>query len=206
MNRYLIPGTILLILWMAPPASAQSVAPTPPPTVLTVTAGQASYHAREQLVGKALPTDAVGTTSNISGSVSLNPDGGVAADQSTITVDLTSLASDEFMRDNFIKRNTLQISQFPAAIFVPNQVQGLSSLPISGQATFQLLGNLTIHGVTQPATWQVSATFDSGTVSGTATTPIQLTDFGMTPPRVGPVLSIDNVVTLQLNFLATSQT
>jgi polyisoprenoid-binding protein YceI len=147
----------------------------------------------------------VGTTANISGSISLNPDGAVTADQSTITVDLTSLARDEFMRDNSIKRNTLQISQFPAAIFVANQVQGLSSLPTSGQATFQLLGDLTIDGVTQPATRQVSATFDSGTVSGTAITPIQLTDFGMTPPRVGPVLSIKNVVTLQVDFLATSQ-
>ena len=123
----------------------------------------------------------------------------------TWTYSATSLLnSDEYKRDNFIKRNTLQTSQFPAAIFVPDQVRGLASLPTSGQASFELTGKLTIHGVTQPAAWQVTATFDNGTVSGTATTSIQLTDYGMTPPRVGPVLSIENALILQLDFVATS--
>ena len=123
-------------------------------------ASQASYHAREQLVGKTLPSDAVGTSKSVSGSLVLGADGSVLADQSKISVDLTKLQSDESRRDNFIKNDTLQTSRFPMATFAPNAVQGLPTpLPTSGQATFQLSGDLTVHGVTQPVTWQVTASF-----------------------------------------------
>jgi polyisoprenoid-binding protein YceI len=171
--------------------------------VIDSSSSQASYHAREQLVGKTLPSDAVGTSKAVSGNLVLQADGSVLADQSLITVDLTKLQSDESRRDNFIKRDTLQTSSFPMATFVATGVQGLSlPLPTTGQATFQLLGNLTVHGVTRPATWQVTAQFADSTVSGTATTDVKITDFGMTLPKVGPVLSIEDGLTLELAFTA----
>lgn len=171
--------------------------------VVDSSASQASYHAREQLVGKSLPSDAVGTSKGVSGSLVLGADGSVLTDQSKITVDLTKLQSDESRRDNFIRNDTLQTSRFPMATFVPNAVQGLPApLPTSGQATFQLLGDLTVHAVTKPVTWQVTASFADTTVSGSATTAIKITDFGMTPPKAGPVLSIEDGLTLELAFTA----
>ena len=86
-----------------------------------------------------LPTEAVGTSPGVTGTLLLGADGSIAADQSTITVDLTKLKSDESRRDNFIKTDTLQTSKFPTATFVAHAVQGLPTpLPTSGQATFQL--------------------------------------------------------------------
>jgi polyisoprenoid-binding protein YceI len=171
--------------------------------VVDSSASQASYHAREQLVGKTLPSDAVGTSQSVSGSLVLGTDGSVLTDQSKISVDLTRLQSDESRRDNFIKNDTLQTSRFPMATFVPIAVQGLPTpLPTSGQATFQLSGDLTVHGVTKPVTWQVTASFADTTVSGSATTAIKITDFGMTPPKAGPVLSIEDGLTLELAFTA----
>jgi polyisoprenoid-binding protein YceI len=171
--------------------------------VVDSSASQASYHAREQLVGKTLPSDAVGTSKSVSGALVLGADGSVLADQSKIIVDLTKLQSDESRRDNFVRNDTLQTSRFPTATFVPNAVQGLTvPLPTSGQATFQLLGDLTVHGVTKPVTWQVAANFADATVSGTATTNVKITDFGMTPPKAGPVLSIEDALTLELAFTA----
>ncbi len=97
----------------------------------------------------------------------------------------------------------MQTSRFPMAVFVPSGVQGLPTpLPTTGQVTFQLLGDLTVHGVTKAATWQVTAQFADTTISGSATTGVKLTDFGMTPPRVGPVLSIEDALTLELAFTA----
>jgi polyisoprenoid-binding protein YceI len=171
--------------------------------VLDPSASQASYHAHEQLVGKTLPSEAVGTSPGVSGSLVLQADGAIAAEQSTITVDLTKLKSDESRRDNFIQRDTLQTSQFPTATFVAQSVTGLPTpLPTSGQATFQLLGDLTVHGVTRPVTWQVTAQFADASVSGSATTSVNITDFGMTPPRAGPVLSIEDALNLELAFTA----
>ncbi len=187
----------------AQPSTASAGATTGVKLVIDSSASQASYHAREQLVGKTLPSDAVGTSKAVSGSLLLTSDGTVLRDQSQITVDLTKLQSDESRRDNFIKSDTLQTSRFPTATFVASEVQGLPlPLPTSGEATFQLVGDLTVHGVTKPVTWQVTAQFDDTAISGTATTSVNITDFGMSPPKVGPVLSIQDGLNLDLAFTA----
>jgi polyisoprenoid-binding protein YceI len=188
------------------PAQAPAAAPGAVTLVLDASTSQARYHAQEQLVGRNLPSEAVGTSSAVSGSIVLNPDGSVASDQSQIKVDLSKLSSDESRRDNFIKGSTLQTSKYPTATFTPRQVQDLPTpLPTSGQATFQLLGDLTVHGVTKPVTWQVTAQFDPSSVSGSATTNVNISDFGMTPPKAGPVLSIQDALTLELIFSAARE-
>jgi hypothetical protein len=48
----------------------------------------------------------------------------------------------------------------------------------------------------------VDAQFDGGAVTGTATTSVTISDFGMTPPRAGPVISIEDGLTLGLAFNA----
>jgi polyisoprenoid-binding protein YceI len=171
--------------------------------ILDSSASQASYRARESLVGRALPNEAVGTTRSVSGTIVLDSGGQVVADQSSVTVDLSGLQSDESRRDNFIKGNTLNVRQFPTATFVPRSVANLPGpLPTSGQANFQLNGDLTVRGVTRPVSWQVTANFSPASVSGNATTSVQMTDFGMTPPKAGPVLSIEDQLGLELVFAA----
>ena len=190
--------------------SSSTTAPTVNASAVTLVvdpaASTASYHAHEQLVGRTLPSEAVGTTAGVSGSLAFAADGTIVADQSKIVVDLSKLQSDESRRDNFIKGNTLQTSRYPIATFVPTAVQGLPSpLPTSGQVTFQLLGDLTVHGVTKAVTWQVTAQFGDSTVTGDATSAINITDFGMSPPKAGPVLSIEDGLTLELAFTAARQ-
>jgi polyisoprenoid-binding protein YceI len=194
------------------PAAAATVAARPAADPQGVTfvidsaASQASYHARETLAGRSLPSEAVGTTRKVSGTIVLDGNGSPVADRSTITVDLSSLQSDESRRDNFIKGNTLNTNRFPTATFVPKSTDGLPSpLPTSGSATFQLTGDLTVRGVTRPVTWQVAANFADAAMTGNATTRVQITDFGMTPPKAGPVLSIEDELTLELDFAATRE-
>jgi polyisoprenoid-binding protein YceI len=191
---------------LAPAATPAAVAQDPVVTTLIIDAAnsRASYHAHEQLVGHNLPGDPVGTSPAVAGTIVLSPDGSIAADRSQVTVDLSKLASDESRRDNYIKSNTLMTSRYPTATFVPHSAQGLPTpLPASGRLTFQLSGDLTVHGVTRPVTWQVAAQFDTASVSGDATTSVNISDFGMTPPKAGPVLSIEDGLTLELIFSAT---
>jgi polyisoprenoid-binding protein YceI len=190
-----------------PAAQAQAASQAATTTlVIDSSASKASYRAHEQLVGRTLPSEAVGTSSSVSGSLVLAPDGSIVADQSKISVDLSKLQSDESRRDNFIKGTTLQTSRFPMATFVPREAQGLPSpLPTTGQATFQLIGDLTVHGVTRPVTWQVTAQFGDASVSGAASTTVNISDFGMSPPKAGPVLSIEDGLTLELAFTAARQ-
>ena len=188
------------------PSSAQAATNDAVKLTIDQSASQAKYHAREQLAGRNLPSEAVGTSSSVSGTLVLGADGSVLSDQSQIQVDLRQLKSDESRRDNFIQGNPLQTSRFPTATFVPTAVDGLPNpLPSSGQSTFQMSGNLTVHGVTKPVTWQVTAKFGDTQVSGNATTNVNISDFGMTPPKAGPVLSIDDALTLEMVFTANRE-
>ena len=165
---------------------------------------QAIFRVREQLVGRELPNDAVGTTSAVSGQLAIRPDGTVDGTSSRITVDLNSLATNSSMRDGYIKQNTLQTSQYPTAEFVPTRVEGLPNpLPASGQYTFKLTGLQTIHGVQKEVTWDVTATRDGSALNGTATTAFTFGDFGMTPPSARSVLSVVDSIRLEVALAAT---
>jgi polyisoprenoid-binding protein YceI len=164
---------------------------------------EARYRAQEVLSGRGF-NEAVGRASSVTGAIMLDASGAVLPDQSRISVDLTTLQSDSPMRDRYIQRTTLQTEQFPSADFVVTAAPGLPiPLPTSGSATFELVGDLTVHGITRSATWQTTATFAEREVSGTASTTVLITDFGMEPPRAGPVLSIEDAVRLELDVRAT---
>lgn len=165
---------------------------------------EARFRVREQLVSLTLPSDAVGTTSGVSGAIVMQPDGQILAGESRFVVDLTTLHSDSDRRDGYIQRNTLETGTYPEAVFVPTAVTGLPSpLPESGAVAFQLTGDLTVHGATRPVTWDVTAQIEGRTLRGTAATSITFTEFGMTLPRVGPVLSVEDLIVLELDFALT---
>lgn len=171
-------------------------------TRVELTSGTASYSVTEQLVGRDLPNDAVGKTTGVTGALVLGADGTVL-DGSKITIDLSSLQSDETRRDNFVKSNTLQTGTYPTAELVPTRVEGLAQpLPTSGEVQFTLVGDLTVHGVTQEVAWDVTAQATPETVAGTAATTVTFSQFGLSAPKVGSVLSIDDELRLSLDFQA----
>ena len=162
---------------------------------------EAAYSVREQLAGRSLPSDAVGTTRAVKGMLILGSDNAVRSERSKITVDLRTLTSDEDRRDRYVKDNTLQTRRFPLVEFVPQGLLGLPfPLPSSGEAGFRVVGDMTLHGVTRPITWEVSARFVGDEVTGRATTSFKFGDFGMTVPKLFVVLSVDDNIQLRLDF------
>jgi polyisoprenoid-binding protein YceI len=170
--------------------------------VLSPGGNEARYRVREQLASLQFPSDAVGATQDITGEIVLNPDGTIVREASKFVVDLRSLRSDSGMRDGYIQRSTLETSRFPTAEFVPTEMVGLpSTLPTSGEVTFQLTGDLTVHGVTRPSTWEVKAqVVDGRELVGSATTNFTFSDFGMSVPNVARVLSIEETIRLEYDF------
>jgi polyisoprenoid-binding protein YceI len=166
---------------------------------------QAAFRVREQLAGHSFPNDAVGTTKSIAGQLVIDQMGKILPDQSRFEVDLRTLKSDEQRRDSFIQRNTLQTGQYPTAVFVPTAVSGLPSpLPTAGDVSFQVTGDMTIHGVTKPVTWDVQGKIERAQLTGTATTAFKFGDFGMTQPRAAVVLSVEDNVKLEVAFQLTA--
>jgi polyisoprenoid-binding protein YceI len=188
-------------------ATASAATTTASATSWTLTdASKASIRVREQLVGVSLPSDAVLTATGVKGSFALNADGTFASG-SKITVDLTTLSSDERDRDNFIKRDTLQVSQFPTAEFVPTKTSGLTlPLATSGTFTFTLTGNITIKGKTKEVTFDVAAKRDGSDLTATAIAnpSWKFGDFGMTAPSVPfRVLSVTDEIRATIDIAAT---
>lgn len=181
--------------------------PPPPPTAgakLDIIEGgsSATYRVIEQFVGVAFTNDAVGTTSLVTGTLSIQPDGAIAAG-SKLTVDLRGLRSDQDMRDGYVQNRVLETSKYPYAEFVPTKIQGLDKLiPSAGQAGVVLTGNLTVHGVTKEVTFQGIATFNprNNTVAGVAKATLTFDQFGLTPPKISRLASLDSKIELELIY------
>jgi polyisoprenoid-binding protein YceI len=114
---------------------------------------------------------------------------------------VTKLASDKERRDGFVQRRLLETEKHPTVVLVPTAVRGLTGpLPTSGSKTFQIVGNLTIKGVTKPTTWNVTAQFQGGRITGTAVSDLTFSEFGLEKPSVPVVLSLADQFKLEYSF------
>lgn len=162
---------------------------------------QARYLIQERLAGMDLPYDAVGETRGIGGEIMFDDQSQVIADQSLIVVDVTRLTSDKERRDRYVQARLLTTADHPTVDLVPTAVRGLNGpLPTSGARSFQLIGNLTVRGVTRPTVWRVAARFQGAKVSGTASTAFTFDEFKLTQPRVPFVLSLADTIRLEYDF------
>ncbi|MDQ2786498.1 MAG: YceI family protein [Chloroflexota bacterium] len=197
----------------APPATgailpATTTATTDGPSGATTYAvnadqSQAKVTVNEKLAFLPSNSDAVLTTNAMQGQIVLGADG-KPSDGSKIQVDLRTLKSDQTMRDNYIRQTTLQSDTYPLAEFVITGADGLNGPMQNGQqTTFKLLGTMTIHGVTKPVTFDTAATMNGGTLTGTATTAFTFEDFGMTPSNKANIVTVNDLITLQMTITAT---
>ncbi len=164
----------------------------------------ASYSVYEDLIIQNKPNnDAVGTTHSVQGSFKIKTGSSPLVAAMNITVDLRTLQTDSQMRDNYVRRNTLQTDTYPYATFVSVSTQGLPSTYSDGQTVhFQLTGNMTMHGKTNKETFDVQGKVVGNTVTGTATSTIYMTDFGIQPPNLANIAIAQNKVLITLNFTA----
>ncbi|MCW5853628.1 MAG: YceI family protein [Anaerolineae bacterium] len=169
-------------------------------------ATKARFRVKEQFANQTVMAEAVGETDKVTGQLVIDSTGKINRDQSKFTVDMNSLKTDQAQRDNFIKRGTLGVSQFPTAQFVPTEIKGLASpLPTSGEVQFQLVGDMTVRGVTKPVTWDVTGKIEGQSLVGQAKTAFKFGDFGMEAPRVPILAAVEDNIRLELDFKANSQ-
>ena len=216
--RTFVAVTLAGTLWACGGAAvAPSPSPTPTPTTSAAPAttgsiafkvndtSKATVRVREQLVRIPAPSDAVLVATGVSGSFTLNPDG-TFAPGSKITVDLQTLKSDQSNRDQTIKRDTLEVTRFRDAEFVPTKASGLSlPLPATADLKFTLAGTMTIHGVTKEVTFAVVANRTGPTLTAMATADPswKFGDFGMKTPTSNSVLSVVDDIRLEISLVAT---
>jgi polyisoprenoid-binding protein YceI len=159
------------------------------------------YLVREQLAGFDLPNDAVGRTGAVAGGISFDESGRVIPGESEFAIQIGGLTSDKERRDGYVRRRILVADSNPTVVLKPTALRGMTlPLPAAGTRTLELVGNLTVKGVTRLTTWRVQATFAGDTVSGTAATAFTFGDFALAQPRVPVVLSVADTIRLEYDF------
>lgn len=159
------------------------------------------YRVAEELATVGV-TEAVGETQAMLGAILLGEDG-LLVPCSRFDVDLRTLQSDSARRDNYLYQNTLQTETYPLATFVLRGVEGLDGPFVEGQeTTFTLLGDLTLQDTTRLVAWDTTATLEGDTLTGSAATQFEMPDFGIEPPRVQVVVSLDETIRLEIDLSA----
>lgn len=177
--------------------------PTPtPPVALRIVPEESEvrYRVREQLATLPLPSEVIGATKDVSGSV-VYAGGGFDQEQSKITIDLRNLKTDRTQRDRFVQREVLNTAQFQNATFVPKEIRGINGgLPASGEAPIEVVGDFTVKDATRELIWRGSARFeDSGVMANLAVT-TSFAEMGLAKPSVAIVLSVDDHFTLEADL------
>jgi polyisoprenoid-binding protein YceI len=162
-------------------------------------ASEARYRIMIKRIGAPLSEEICGTRA-VGGEIVLNPDGGVVAEKSKIVVDQRTIQCEQPSRTASVQ-NTMQTSQYPTAEFVVRDAPGLSQPLAPGPASFAFNGDLTVHGVTQPASWTTNGTFADGQFTGLSSTPMKMTTYGMKPPHIPLVLDVQDDLTIEVNLV-----
>ena len=176
---------------------------------------QASYLVDEEFLENALSklgieagqNDVVGTTPEVSGQLQLNLDDlSAVLGENEFAVDLSQLTSDQDRRDNWIRENGPTFDRFPMATFTATAVSGLPDNYDEGQEIqFQVSGDLTVHEVTLPVTFDVTATLQDDTLTGVLETRRLMSDFGIDPPEFAGTLTVADEFGIRVEFTAREE-
>jgi polyisoprenoid-binding protein YceI len=167
------------------------------------TSSAASFIVDEVLRGS--PYTVVGTTDQVAGQIAFDLADPSAAQVGTIQINARTLTTDDDSRTRALGNRILNSDQYEYISFTPTELSGLPDSAAVGQPfTFQMMGDLTIKGVTLPTTFDVTVTpAAEGILGGSASTTIRYADWGVSIPSVPFVASVDDQVVLQLDFRAS---
>lgn len=149
---------------------------------------------------------AVGTTGQVNGSIMADLSNPETAEIGPIEVDISQFKSDSTQRDRVIRNQWLESSRFPIAKFVPTKIEGLpQQYSGSSEVSLTVTGDLTIRDVTREVVFDVMAKLVENQLSGTATTTLLMSDFGVGPISIMGMLNTEDQVKLTFNFVARPQ-
>ncbi|MFP3901194.1 MAG: YceI family protein [Acidimicrobiia bacterium] len=160
----------------------------------------AGYRAREELASIGANT-AVGRTPDVTGSMEVDGDTVTSVE---VEVDLTTLESDEGLRDRALASRGLEHDRFPTATFTLAEPLTVPEGIDSGeQVGTTATGALTLHGVTRDVTVDVEAQLDGDRAAVVGSAPIRLGDFDIEPPSGLSVLSVEDDATFEFQIFFT---
>ena len=183
-----------------PPPALSSEAPTATATATASGAGAyavapgeetfVGYRVREEFASIGV-ADAVGRTGEVTGTAEVEDDRITSAD---LEADMTTLVSDESRRDDALRERGIETDRFPAAQFSLTEPVDLT------RRNQTVRGELTLHGETQPIAVKVGAQRLGDAIELAGSAPIAFADFGIEPPSVAGVVTVEDEGTLEFKL------
>jgi polyisoprenoid-binding protein YceI len=165
----------------------------------TATGSFAGFRITEELA-QIGATEAVGRTGDVQGSLTIE---GSTVTEATFTIDMTTLQSNDSRRNGKIQE-ALQTDQFPTASFTLTEPIALGANAASGEdITVDAVGNLSIHGQTQPVTLPLQAKLVGSTVIVVGSVDVTFADYGVEVPTAPIVVSVQDHGPIEFQLLFT---
>ncbi len=152
------------------------------------TASEFGYRVEEVLAG--VNTTAVGRSNEIEGLLTID---GTTATVVDITVQIENITSDDSRRDGQFSGRIMNAAEFPTAEFRITEPIDFGQIPVGDeQVTATATGELTLRGVTNPVTFEVTAQTTDGRIGVLGSIPVLFEDYGIDNPSFGVVATEDN--------------
>lgn len=164
---------------------------------------EARFYINEVLRGE--PKQVEGINQEISGVILIDSLDPLNVSIQPIEIRAGGFVTDSNFRNRAISDAILQAGRYPSIIFNPTSIDGLPENAEPGESyTFDVTGDLTIRETTRSVTFQVSLTAESADrISGSASTTINRTDYGLKIPSVPQVADVSEDVDLKFDFSAS---
>ena len=167
------------------------------------TESKAMYEIYEELRGT--PTNVVGTSQALSGTVSINKDS-MMIESAKVVLDANSLKTDIAMRDENVKKMVLKSDQpgNDMISFTLTGIEGLTTPVALGTNTpVKLFGDMMISGMTKAVTFDgVLSMSADGTLKVTASTVLTYGDFGVVVPNLPFLANVAKTTKLTVDLVA----
>jgi polyisoprenoid-binding protein YceI len=163
---------------------------------------QAGYRVREKLAFLPARSDAVGRTSQITGSATFTDRAGaLTVSSASFDVNVLTLKSDRSMRDEKIKEIGLESSRYPTATFVLSSPATIPAGILKGEVVHtRITGVLEIHGVSKRETLPVEMSVSGSTVQAVGSLTFPWSEFGMTAPSIGGFVNVTEHATMEFDL------
>jgi polyisoprenoid-binding protein YceI len=176
----------------APATTAPATdAPAPPSdgTAWATTDGsELGYRVTEVLFG--IDTEGVGRTDQVVGSLTI---AGTQVTEATFVVDVATIESDDSRRDNQFRGRIMSTDEFPTAEFVLTEPIELGTEAVEGAAVqTTATGELTLRGVTNTVTFDVTAELTNGRIGVLGNIPVVFADYEIPNPSVPGITTEDD--------------
>jgi polyisoprenoid-binding protein YceI len=156
------------------------------------------FRVEEELTGIGSAT-AVGRTPEIAGTMTID---GTTVTAVSIEANMDAITTNDSRRDDNA-RGALGTDEFPVATFVLTQPIELGESAASGEPVqVTAIGDLTIHGMTNPVEIPLEAQLVDGVVVVVGTVEVVFADYGVSVPDAPIVVSAEDhgIIELQLYF------